>query len=312
MTALACVFLALGTAGCKPASPAIYPQYTVTDNIILLKEVDLQQSTSFTFCNIVKSDSDYFIMKEGQTMKKKRIEIILVVCGCLCMIIVLLFWYGVLLFNGRAALEYPIRGVDVSSYQGDINWEVMAEQNIQFAFIKATEGSSFVDPYFKHNFTEAQKTHLRIGFYHFFSYDSQGMTQAENFIATVPKISDMLPPVIDIEFYGDKEKNLPDKNKAQQELHAMIDLLYEHYGKMPILYATEKSYRLYIANEFENCDIWIRNVFFEPSLDDKRSWTFWQYTDRMRLDGYTGKEPFIDMNVFWGSQEELDAYAQEP
>ena len=245
-------------------------------------------------------------------MTRKIIVAALLVCGCLCVVAALLFWYGVLLLNGHAASKYPVRGVDVSSYQGEIDWKRLAEQNIRFVFIKATEGSTAVDSHFEKNFTGAQTTHLLIGCYHFFSYDSSGVKQAEHFIATVPKTGAMLPPVIDVEFYGDKEANLPDKSTTQRELHAMIDALYQHYGKMPVLYATEKSYRLYIADDFADCDIWIRNVFWKPSLPDKRSWTFWQYTDRISLDGYTGPERYIDMDVFVGSQAELEAYALEP
>jgi hypothetical protein len=74
--------------------------------------------------------------------------------------------------------------------------EMLASQDLQFAFIKATEGSSHVDKYFESNFREALQTGLRVGAYHFFSYDSSGATQADNFIATVPKITSMLPPVV--------------------------------------------------------------------------------------------------------------------
>ena len=52
-----------------------------------------------------------------------------------------LFYNGVVLFNNPSNMEFPVRGVDVSSYQGTIDWNVLASQNIQFAFIKATEGN---------------------------------------------------------------------------------------------------------------------------------------------------------------------------
>lgn len=223
---------------------------------------------------------------------------------------VALVYNGIILLNNPSKDDYPIRGVDVSSYQGEINWEVLSDQNIHFAFLKATEGSSFVDHTFKYNYMEAQKTKLRIGAYHFFSYDSPGLTQAENFIETVPIIENMLPPVIDVEFYGDKKKNLPDKEKTQTELQVLINELKEHYGVTPIIYATEKSYELYIADFFGECDIWIRNVISKPSLSDERNWKFWQYTNRGKLDGYKGEETFIDINVFSGSQTDFDNYAK--
>lgn len=117
-----------------------------------------------------------------------------------------------------------------------------------------------------------------------------------------------MPPVIDVEFYGDKEKNLPDPELVEKELQTMVDMLEETYGKRVILYTTNKAYDLYIKERFEQCDIWIRDVFTEPSLPDKRAWTFWQYTDREQLDGYSGEEKFIDVNVFYGNAKEFEAY----
>lgn len=242
----------------------------------------------------------------------KRLIIILVSVICSFTVIgvvgILLVYNGVVSLNSPSDSRYPVRGVDVSSYQGDIDWHKLSEQNIHFAFIKATEGSGFVDKKFSYNFSEALKTNLRVGAYHFFSYDSSGKTQAENFIKTVPKIKGMLPPVIDIEFYGNKKENPPDKEKATKELSAMIEALNEYYGLMPIIYATEKSYELYIENLYNNCDVWIRDVFFSPKLSDDRSWAFWQYTDKAKLDGYYGEEKYIDMNVFNGSTEDFENY----
>lgn len=218
-------------------------------------------------------------------------------------------WHeGIFLPNAANVERYAVKGVDVASYQGEINWPKLEEQRIKFAFIKATEGSSFVDPYFADNWKDAQNTSLRIGAYHFFSYDSEGETKAKNYIETVPENGQALPPVIDVEFYGDKEKNPPKRSMVEQELKEMVNILEEHYGKRVILYTTEKAYHLYIKNSFEQCDIWIQNVFTQPTLPDKRDWTFWQYTDRGRLQGYSGKERFIDLNVFYGSKEKFSKY----
>ncbi len=221
-----------------------------------------------------------------------------------------LIWNGVIILNGFSAASYPVKGVDVSSYQGEIDWETLAAHDLSFAFIKATEGSPFADPRFAYNYEQARKTDLSVGAYHFFSYDSAGETQAENFISTVPHYDGMLPPVIDLEFYGDKEKKPPAKAEVDTQLKAMLDALEAHYGCKPILYATEKSYELYLAGGYAEYDIWIRNVITTPKLSDQREWTFWQYTNRARLDGYAGQEKYIDVNVFQGSTEEFQAYVQ--
>ena len=237
-------------------------------------------------------------------MKNKLFVIIAIVL----LMLTLLLWgfLGIIKFNNPSKEEYPIRGVDVSAYQGTIDWKKLSEQDIQFAYIKATEGSSFVDEKFQENYKNAQETNLKIGAYHFFSYDSEGETQAENFINHVEKIDNMLPPVIDVEFYGEYKKNNPDKEKTREQLRILIDKIKENYEVSPILYATNESYELYIANNFEDCEIWIRDIIKSPDLPDNREWTFWQYTNREILKGYQGEETYIDMNVFHGTQEEFD------
>ena len=219
-----------------------------------------------------------------------------------------LVWNGVIILNAFSVRKHPVKGIDVSSYQGEINWKELSNEEISFAFIKATEGSSFVDKRFAYNFEESQKTDLAVGAYHFFSYDSPGMTQAQNFIDTVSPYEGMLPPVIDLEFYGDKEVNPPSREYVDLELKAMLQALEVYYGQKPIIYATEKSYALYLSGDYGEYDIWIRNVITKPEFSDRRSWTFWQYTNREKLSGYHGEEKYIDMNVFCGSVQEFNEY----
>lgn len=246
-------------------------------------------------------------------MKKKLLNIPSIAALLLLLLLAAIFillWNGTLLLNGFSAERYAIKGIDVSSYQGEIDWEELSLQNISFVFIKATEGSSFVDKNFDSNFSEAQKTSLAVGAYHFFSYDSSGQTQAENFINTVTPFEGMLPPVIDLEFYGDKKKTPPERESVEPQLKEMLTRLEAHYGQKPIIYATEKSYELYLANDYDEYDIWIRNVIAKPKLADERAWVFWQYADRGKLDGYTGEEKYIDLNVFNGSAAEYSSYLQ--
>ncbi len=196
----------------------------------------------------------------------------------------------------------------MSSYQGEIDWETLENQDIDFAFIKATEGSGYEDEYFQQNFQNASETGIRIGAYHFFSFDSSGITQAENFIKTVPKTQNMLPPVIDLEFYAQHGSDPPEKEETRYNLQKMIDAVYDYYGLMPVIYVTDITYELYIKGYFDDNDIWIRSIFTKAELPDERKWTFWQYCNRGRLDGYDGAEQYIDLNVFNGTKEEFENY----
>ncbi len=210
--------------------------------------------------------------------------------------------------NSPSGEQYPVRGVDVSVYQGGIDWKTLAEQGISFAFIKATEGSSSVDPNFCWNYSQARQSGLRIGAYHFFSFDSNGAAQAENFICVVEPFEGMLPPVVDVELYGSKKMHPPAREEVTEQLTVLLERLEDHYGLRPVIYATGSAYERYLTGSYAGYDIWIRNVYSAPRLKDGRDWTFWQYTDRGRLDGYAGEEPYIDLNVFNGTEEEFAAY----
>ena len=216
----------------------------------------------------------------------------------------------VLKINDPDKDSYPVRGVDVSSYQGEIDWQVLSEQDIDFAYIKATEGSSYKDPYFDRNFAAAAETQLRIGAYHFFSFESSGMTQAENFCSVVPGSVGMLPPVIDVEYYGEYGSLTDDETlNVQKELRVCVDRLSEYYGVSPVIYATRRSYRQIIQDKFDDCGMWLRSVYLR--VPGSTRCTFWQYSDKGRLDGYSGEEKYIDLNVFCGTREEFESYGRK-
>lgn len=217
----------------------------------------------------------------------------------------LLRWRGWLLFPNEAGpVRWEVWGVDVSAYQGNVDWRELRRQGVEFAFIKATEGSGMVDRCFAKNWENAQAAGVPAGAYHFFSYDSPGETQAENFMAQVPVTPGALPPVVDIEFYGDKAQNPPDRETVREILDPLLERLESHYGQKPVLYVTYRTYKLYIQGEYEDYPLWVTRPLLAP-LD--KDWTFWQYSHSARLSGYQGKEERIDLNVFRGSLEELKA-----
>lgn len=204
--------------------------------------------------------------------------------------------------------SYSVKGTDISHYQGETDMASWKEQDIRFVYIKATEGSSHVDEQFEANWREAEEQDLLVGAYHFFSFDSPGEKQAEHFIRTVGDLSGKLIPVLDVEYYGDKEKNPPKKNELNQELTACLKRLEEEYHAKPMLYTTYKVYYRYLKKDFSDYPLWIRNVYFKPGWELGRKWDFWQYTDTAHLEGYQGEEKYIDCNVFRGTWEELEKY----
>ena len=176
--------------------------------------------------------------------------------------------------------KYQVWGVDVSNYQGLIDWHKLEEQDVSFAFIKATEGSGHVDESARRNLEKIAETGIKKSAYHFFSFDSSG----------------------EIEYYADKKSNKPDKKDAEKILRPLLENLEEYYGVKPIIYATFPVYLRYVRENFSDYPLWIRNVNIEPDLMD---WKFWQYCDKGELYGYSGEEKYIDLNVYNGTVEQF-------
>lgn len=237
------------------------------------------------------------------SVRQRAARLIFTVLLLLCVLVILTATKRINI-NQYLAAGYSVRGVDVSHYQGEIDWEHFKDQGIEFAFIKATEGSSFVDEKFAENWEGARAAGLYAGAYHFFSFDSPPASQAEHFIAIAGDLSGSLPPVVDIEYYGDKRENPPAKASVVSGLRELLEALEREYGVKPVIYTTYAVYNKYIRNQFLEYPLWIRNVYYPPG-DIGRQWTFWQYSDTGALGGTSGEEKFVDLNVFRESRESL-------
>ena len=211
---------------------------------------------------------------------------------------------GLLWFNMPSNNLYPVRGVDVSHYQGNIEWDQLYEQGITFAFIKATEGSGTVDECFDANWLNARAAGIAVGGYHFFSFDSPGSSQAENFCNIVPAADDALPPVIDLEYY--RSDTQPETEAVRRELSTMLNTLQKRYGKQPIIYTTRSYWEKYLKGTELKYTLWIRSVYKAPSSDYDPQWTFWQYNPHGVLKGFEGTESRIDLNVYRGTVSEFE------
>ena len=255
--------------------------------------------------------------------KHKNIITIIIIIILITFIIYLMIMNGYIIPTKIEAEKYEVKGVDVSEYQGEIDWDKIESQGISFAFIKATEGSKSKDNYFDTNFTKLkQMDNMLIGCYHFFSFETTGEEQAQNYINVVGNVendSSLIIPIVDIEYYSYYKKAKPSKEWILEELQNLLDKMEEEYKIKPIIYTTIEFYNDYLKDNFkynnnnnnEGYDLWIRNIISNPSLNlENTEWKFWQYTGKGRLDGYKGEEKFIDLNVFNGSKSDFDKYVQ--
>ena len=198
-----------------------------------------------------------------------------------------------------------VLGVDVSSYQVDVDFRELLSQGVEFAYIKATEGSSHVDNSFAEKWAAAKEAGMPAGAYHYFSYASSGVTQAENFIKTVGKLDGRLIPAVDMELTVEEVYNPPEKDEVVRGLKAFLAVVEEEYMVKPLIYAQKDYWDKYLAEDFGSYPRWARNVFYPVWIDAGDEWVVWQYNDRGELSGYSG-EKYIDLNVI-NNKKGLDA-----
>ncbi len=198
---------------------------------------------------------------------------------------------------------YEIHGIDISHYQGDIDWSLLRTSTIatcpvRFVMIKATEGSSTVDERFHDNFTNALEHGFLRGAYHFYTTKSSPTVQAQFFLETVPLERGDLAPVLDVE----KKLSHQSTEDFQQDILTWLNIVEQHYHCKPIIYTNYKFKEQYLsADIFDDYPYWIAHYYVDQ-VEYPGEWKFWQYTDVGHLTGIQG---YVDLNVYNGSYYDL-------
>jgi lysozyme len=204
-------------------------------------------------------------------------------------------------FGKVAPRHYAVHGVDVSRWQGEINWPKLRSQGANFAFIKATDGGDHLDPMFMKNWNGAAAAGIRRGAYHFFYWCRPASQQADWFIRNVPKVAGALPPFIDVEWTGESRcRQRPSPAQVREKMQVFMDRLERHYGQRPIIYTAPDFYADNLKDAFRDYPFWLRAVAQHPSkVYPGRKWVFWQYSGSGLSHGVKGN---IDLNVFNGTE----------
>jgi lysozyme len=206
-----------------------------------------------------------------------------------------------------APLFYPVVGVDVSNYQGEIDWPALAASGVAFAYIKATEGATFRDKRFAENWSAAYRAGIPRGGYHFFTLCRSGAEQARNFIETVPTDPSALPPVVDAEHMGPcPGAPTPDNHIVIAMLKEFIATFESHYGRRPLVYTTLDFETAMLDGALAGERFWLRSLVIPPTFRSSE-WLIWQFHNRGRRPGVTGD---LDLNVFRGTQAEFDRFVR--
>jgi len=185
-------------------------------------------------------------------------------------------------------------GIDVSVYQGDIDWAKI--NDVHFVFAKASEGKSFRDPTLKANYTGAKSRGIPFGVYHFANYRSTYGIELENFLKAISKIGKMeLPPVLDVE---DPNHKLSPGQVLDWTL-AWLASVEGQLGRKPIVYTGPGYFNKYLngGKGLENYPLWVAHYgTMQPSVPKAwKQWDIWQWSGQEHIAGID-EDNHVDMN----------------
>lgn len=210
---------------------------------------------------------------------------------------------------GRAPWHYAVHGIDVSRYQGDIDWPRVRRAGVSFAYLKATEGGDVVDDRFAQNWAAARAAGMPRGAYHYYYFCRAPEEQARWFIANVPVDAGALPPVLDIEWTHESRTCVfkPEPEEAREMILRFLKALTLHYHKRPVVYSTVDFYADNQLWKISGYNFWLRSVAGHPSVTyPSQDWVLWQYTGTGLVPGIAGR---TDLNAFVGGPGEFARWA---
>jgi lysozyme len=199
---------------------------------------------------------------------------------------------------GRAT----VRGIDVSKWQGEVDWDAVRADRVEFAFIRVSDGIDRPDPQFDRNWREARRAGLVRGAYQYFRPAQDAEQQADLLLEMMgaPMKGD-LPPVIDVEAADGVAPA-----EVVRGVDRWIKRVKKATGMTPIVYTSAKSWALLAGNSrrFRRHPLWIAHYEVPcPSTPVAwRRWTFHQTSQTGQVAGVAGP---VDQNLFRGSRRTL-------
>lgn len=148
-------------------------------------------------------------------------------------------------------------GIDVSQYNGDIDWAKVATQtktkeNIKFVLIRSTVGVD-ADTRYQRNYIEAKKQGLVVGSYHYYRPNENSNLQFQNFAKAAKVVRGDIIPAVDIE----AASTVQSMESLKVGLRNFITLCEEEYGVKPIIYTKLSMWKNHLQKDFSDCKLWV-------------------------------------------------------
>lgn len=190
--------------------------------------------------------------------------------------------------------ETIYKGIDVSIYQGEIDFKKVKEDGIQVVYIRSSQGFSYVDSYFERNYQKAKENELKVGLYHYVTARTvdEAKRQARFFTSLASGKSLDCKLAMDFESFGNLSKS-----QVNEIGLAFLKEVERLSGKQAILYSNSYTASNIWSGENTNYPLWIAQYEVERPTNSGtwESWAGWQYTDVGRVNGI---DAYVDRDKF--------------
>lgn len=201
------------------------------------------------------------------------------------------------------------KGIDVSHYQGNIQWDSVYANGISFGYAKSGEGMG-TDEKFAENWANMKTAGVLRGAYHFYYYADDPKEQAQHFLSNMGTLGEGdLLPMLDLEdaIFGETDKNTIDKTKFQDDVKTFLDEVELAIGVKPIIYTNHPFANEFLTDpSFADYMLWIAEYEVQepmiPTTWENAGYVIWQDQSRFEISGITGH---VDHDVFNGAAADL-------
>lgn len=197
------------------------------------------------------------------------------------------------------ALLATLSGIDVSSYQGAIDWKRVHAAGVVFAFARVSDGVD-ADARFADNFAAMRRAHVKRGAYQYFRASEDADAQADLAVRALRRAGGAdIPLVADVETDDGETREV-----VQAKLRRWLERVERRTHRHPIVYTSPSQAALLLDGKFGEWPLWIAHYEVDaPTVPDGwERWTFWQHAQTGRVDGIAGD---VDLDQFAGTRKEL-------
>ena len=193
-------------------------------------------------------------------------------------------------------------GIDISEFQGHINWNQIGRSGIDFVYIRASEGITIRDHKFEDNWQSARRLDLLRGAYHFYIVGDEFGAQVQNFTSQFTLNAGDLAPMIDIEHASFVSEESIDKSSLQENFIQFLGRIENTYGCSPIIYTSYSFASEYLDDfRFAKYRLWIADYNkSKPSVPDiwkEKGWFIWQFMVRKDFPGVDTNNGSVDQDM---------------